>query len=115
MPCCLLAHPYPQATGLPASTIAGVEDWVKAVRRPHAAPSSPASPSPSSERSPSREEEDLRLHCKELKRELARVRTELKRERDRREIAEAETSGLRETLRSHIPSKEEREKEYALL
>ena len=90
---------------MPSDIIAGIEDWVTSIQRSPMGrePRSTASSSP-----PSREVQDLRLDCKELERELARVRTELDRERQRRDIAEAETAGLRETLRDHIPSREDR-------
>ena len=95
---------------MPSDTIAAIEEWVTAVRRPVGkTPTSPASQSP-----PSRQVQDLKFDCRELERELARARTELDRARMRRDIAEAETAGLRETLQSHIPSKEERDRRDAL-
>ena len=94
-----------QDEGLPSDIIAGIEDWVTSIQRSPMGrdPTSSATPSPLS-----REVQDLRLDCRELERELAQVRTGLDRERQRREIAEAETAGLRETLRDHIPSRKER-------
>ena len=96
---------------MPADTIADIEDSVAAIQRSprgrNPRPSSPPSPS-------SREAQDLRFDCRELERELVRVQTELDRERQRRDIAEAETAGLRDTLRDHIPSREARVQTDAL-
>ena len=92
---------FSQAAGLPSDVIAGIEDWVTTVRpsrqRSPAGPTSSASPSPSP-----REFEDLR---RELEREVGQARIELERERQRRDIAEAETAGLRATLQKLVQEK----------
>lgn len=87
----------------PSDIIAGIDDWVTAIQH------SPVGQTTTSAGSASPSSEELLSQRKELKRELTQARTQLERERQRRDIAEAETAALRETLLKHVPSKEERD------
>jgi hypothetical protein len=110
-----------QALGFASESVAGVKSWVTKLQRSSPNKRTSSSSPTSGERSPMREIEDLKLDRRELERELRRVRAmeqqalvELDRERQRRVIAEAETTGLRETLRHQIPSAQERARAFEI-